>query len=119
MKPTNFARYLTEFLTTYLSEQKNVSKNTIFAYRDTFKLLLKYCQEVKGIAIERISIDVLSAELIKDFLTWLETGQVIELSESSTGICADECSTLGLECLFADAGASLCSLEASSKCTCI
>ena len=54
-----------------------------------------------------------------DFLTWLETGQVIELSESSTGICADECSTLGLECLFADAGASLCSLEASSKCTCI
>lgn len=72
MKPTNFARYLTDFLSGYLSGQKNVSKNTIYSYRDTFKLLLKYCQEVKGVAIERISIDLLTAGLIKDFLNWLE-----------------------------------------------
>ncbi len=72
MNPTNFAKYLTDFLSTYLSGQKNVSKNTIYAYRDTFKLLLKYCQEVKGIMIERISMDLLTTELIKDFLNWLE-----------------------------------------------
>ena len=72
MKPTNFAKYLTDFLTTYLSGQKNVSKNTIFAYRDTFKLLLKYCREEKALAIERISMEVLTAELIIDFLNWLE-----------------------------------------------
>ena len=72
MNPTNFAKYLTDFLSVYLTVQKNVSKNTIYSYRDTFKLLLKYCQEVKGIAIERISIDLLTAELIKDFLNWLE-----------------------------------------------
>ena len=72
MKPTDFARYLTDFLSDYLRVQKNVSKNTLYAYRDTFKLLLKYCQQVKGIAIERISIDLLTAELIKGFLNWLE-----------------------------------------------
>lgn len=72
MKPTNFARYLTDFLTTYLSGQKNASKNTIYAYRDTFKLLLKYCREEKALAIEKISMQVLTSELIIDFLNWLE-----------------------------------------------
>jgi integrase/recombinase XerD len=72
MNPTNFARYLTDFFSVYLTAQKNVSKNTIYSYRDAFKLLFKYCQEVKGIAIERITIDLLTAGLIKDFLDWLE-----------------------------------------------
>ena len=35
-------------------------------------MLLKDCQEEKGITIERISMDVLTAELITDFLSWLE-----------------------------------------------
>jgi len=72
MNPTNFAKYLADFFSVYLTTQKNVSKNTIYSYRDTFKLLLKYCQEVKGIAIERIRIDSLTAELVKDFLNWIE-----------------------------------------------
>jgi integrase/recombinase XerD len=72
MNPTNFAKHLTNFLTTYLSGQKNVSKNTIFAYRDTFKLLLKYCENVKSISIERITLDTLSSALIIDFLNWIE-----------------------------------------------
>ena len=73
MNPTNFAKYLTEFLSNYLSGQKNVSKNTIYSYRDTFKLLLKYCQDVKSIAIETINIETISAELISDFLAWVES----------------------------------------------
>lgn len=72
MKATNFAKYLTNFLTTYLSGQKNVSKNTILSYRDTFKLLLKYCETVKSIPIERITLNTLSVDLIADFLHWLE-----------------------------------------------
>jgi integrase/recombinase XerD len=58
MNPTKFAKYLTDFFTVYLSGQKNASKNTIYAYRDTFKLLLKYCQEEKGVMIERISCSI-------------------------------------------------------------
>jgi len=80
MNNTNFAKYLTCFLSTYLSEQKNVSRNTICSYRDTFKLLLKYCEEVKGIKIERISMDLLTAELIIDFLKWVENERKCSIS---------------------------------------
>ncbi len=72
MNPTNFAKHLTDFLTHYLSRQKNVSKNTIYSYRDTFKLLLNYCKDIRGIAIENMSIETLSTELITDFLSWIE-----------------------------------------------
>jgi len=34
--------------------------------------VLKYCQDVKGIAIENIRVETLSAELITNFLTWIE-----------------------------------------------
>jgi hypothetical protein len=40
MKPTDFAVRLTAFLGQYLPAQKNVSPNTIKAYRDAFMLLL-------------------------------------------------------------------------------
>jgi integrase/recombinase XerD len=72
MKPNDFAKYLTDFLTIYLSGQKNVSKNTILAYRDTFKLLLRYCRDNKNLAPERVTMKVLSSELIINFLDWLE-----------------------------------------------
>jgi len=49
MQSTDFAEHLTQFLTVYLPAQKNASKNTTASYRDTFKLLLQYCQEQQGI----------------------------------------------------------------------
>lgn len=72
MKPTNFAKYLTDFLTIYLSGQKNVSRNTVLAYRDAFKLLLRYCKDIRNIPAERITMDTLSTELITGFLNWVE-----------------------------------------------
>ncbi len=80
MKPTNFAKYLTCFLSTYLSGQRNASKNTIYSYRDTFKLLFRYCKEIEGVAIECISIDLLTADLIKEFLNWLEVERKCSIS---------------------------------------
>lgn len=80
MKPTDFARLLTEFLTTYLNGQKNVSKNTILSYRDTFKLLLKYCRDMKGLTPEKITMVTLSADLITEFLQWLEAERKCSVS---------------------------------------
>lgn len=72
MKPSDFAKHLTEFLSVYLPKQKNASKNTVHSYRDTFKLLIKYCQEMKNTPAERITMEVLSSQLLIGFLEWLE-----------------------------------------------
>ena len=88
MKPTDFAKHLTEFLSVYLPSQKNVSKNTIRSYRDTFKLLIKYCQEMKSTAAERITMDVLSKELLTGFLDWLETDRNCTISTRNQRLAA-------------------------------
>ncbi|KXG44291.1 site-specific integrase [Tepidibacillus decaturensis] len=72
MKPTDFANHLTEFLSMYLPRQKNASKNTIASYRDTFKLLIRYCQEQRGIPVEKLNMGMLTHGLIADFLEWIE-----------------------------------------------
>jgi integrase/recombinase XerD len=88
MKPTDFAKYLTEFLSVYLPEQKNVSKNTIHSYRDTFKLLIKYCQDMKKTPVERITLDILSSEWISGFLGWLETDRNCSISTRNQRLAA-------------------------------
>ena len=88
MKPTDFARHLTEYLTNYLVSQKNVSRNTVLSYRDTFKLLLRYCGQVKKIAVEKITMDVLSNALVVDFLGWLETDRGCSTSTRNQRLAA-------------------------------
>ena len=69
----DFAYYLTRFLTIYLSSQRNLSSNTINSYRDTFKLLLLFCTEVKEIKPNNVSIEILTREFIEKFIVWLQT----------------------------------------------
>ncbi|QSO52869.1 tyrosine-type recombinase/integrase [Alicyclobacillus curvatus] len=88
MKPTDFAKYLTEYLSAYLPTQKNLSKNTIHSYRDAFKLLIQYCHEVKNIPAERITMQVLSHELIAGFLQWLETERTCSISTRNQRLAA-------------------------------
>jgi integrase/recombinase XerD len=59
MKPTDFAARLTAFLGQYLPNQKNVSPNTIKAYRDAFTLLLRYCRDAQKIAAEKVTVGFL------------------------------------------------------------
>lgn len=88
MKPTDFAKHLTEFLSGYLKSQKNASKNTIHSYRDAFKLLIQYCREEKGIPAERITMDTLSSEMIINFLGWLETERNSSISTRNQRLAA-------------------------------
>ena len=88
MKPTDFAKYLTDFLSVYLPTQKNVSKNTIRSYRDTFKLLINYCQEIKKMSVEKITLNSLSSERIADFLEWLETNRKCSISTRNQRLAA-------------------------------
>lgn len=73
MKPTDFAYHLTTYLSKYLPGKAGTSRNTILSYRDTFSLLLRFCSEDKAMTIEKITLKILTRELIDEFLTWLET----------------------------------------------
>jgi integrase/recombinase XerD len=72
MKPTDFSIHVTSFLTHYLAAQRNVSPNTIKAYRDVFTLLLRFCRDVRGIALERLRLEQMDVSLVEAFLDYLE-----------------------------------------------
>ncbi len=72
MKETDFARYLTQFLSVYLPGQVGSKRNTQLSYRDSFSLLLKYCRDQEKMAPEKLSIQKVDRELILRFLKWLE-----------------------------------------------
>jgi site-specific recombinase XerD len=72
MKPTDFARHLTGFLSAYLPGQQGVSANTIKSYRDSFALFLTFCRDAKGLRIEKFTLSQFDGDLVTDFLDWLE-----------------------------------------------
>ena len=72
MKPTDFSVHVTSFLTHYLAAQRNVSPNTIKAYRDVFTLLLRFCRDVQGIAPERLRLEQMDVSRVETFLDYLE-----------------------------------------------
>ena len=71
MKPTDFSAHVTHFLTHYLAAQRNLSPNTVKAYRDVFTLLLRFCRDRRGIALERLSLAQIDSSLVEAFLDHL------------------------------------------------
>jgi site-specific recombinase XerD len=69
---TDFAQYITGFLSRYLPGQRNLSKNTISSYRDAFKLFLVYCESEENLKIKKITIADITPELLMRYLAWLE-----------------------------------------------
>lgn len=71
-KQQDFAYHLTNYLTVYLSGTKNFSINTIHSYRDTFKLLLKYCEEELHISAGKLRLRMITPKMISGFILWLK-----------------------------------------------
>lgn len=72
MKETDFARYLTQFLSVYLPGQRGTKRNTQLSYRDSFSLLLEYCRDCEKIPPEKLRIPQVDRDFILRFLQWLE-----------------------------------------------
>ena len=72
MKPNDFAKYLTDFMIKYLTEERGCSANTVNAYRDTIVLLLIYFKEQTGIAADKLTFKDITKERIISYLEWLE-----------------------------------------------
>lgn len=71
-KQKDFAYHLTTYLTVYLPSVKNFSMNTIRSYRDTFKLLIRYCEEELRLPVGKLQIKTLSPQTISGFIDWLK-----------------------------------------------
>lgn len=69
---TALAPALQAFFTDRLITQRNASPQTIAAYRDTFRLLLRFAHQQTGKQPFELDIDDLDAPLIGAFLTHLE-----------------------------------------------
>lgn len=54
----------------------------------TFKILIIYCQEIKEIPSERITLNKLSSEWITGFLEWLEVNRKSSISNRNQRLAA-------------------------------
>jgi integrase/recombinase XerD len=72
MKPTDFSKYISHFISKYLPNEKGASNNTITAYRDSFVLLLNFIQNEKQVKLEKITLEKIKKETIIEFLDWIE-----------------------------------------------
>lgn len=68
----DFPTLLESFFTQRMQRQRQVSPNTLAAYRDTFRLLLRFAQEQLGRAPATLTVADLDAPLIGRFLDHLE-----------------------------------------------
>ena len=88
MKPTDFAYYLTSFLTKYMPIERGASVNTVSSYRDTFLLFIKYIKDNKNKNIERLQLKDIDKELIVGFLDWIETERKCSVSTRNVRLTA-------------------------------
>lgn len=73
MKPTNFSKGLTDFLTKYLPGDRAISHNTISSYKFTFVLFLTFMEEERKLKPDKLQLKYITKDCIVDFLNWLQT----------------------------------------------
>lgn len=88
MKPTDFAKHLTTYLSFYLPGQRGISTNTIKSYGDVFRLLLIYCRDQLNITPEKMTLQMFNDPLITGFLDWLETKRENSVSTRNQRLAA-------------------------------
>ena len=72
---TDFALLLRRFLTAHLPSVRGCSPGTVDSYRQAFRLLLEYLDEVAGVPADRVSMADLTKGRVEGFLGWLEAAR--------------------------------------------
>ncbi len=65
-------KWVRRFLMEYLVGERNFARNTQASYRDTLALLLPFAAKVSKKAIDRLCIEDISEDVIRNFLQYLE-----------------------------------------------
>ena len=81
MQPTNFSKYLTNFLTKYLSHERGASPNTVGSYRDSFVLLIIFMESI-GVKLNKLTLEKITKDVIISFLEWI---QVVRKNRDAKG----------------------------------
>ena len=68
-----FMSLLEDYFETYLPYSRGLSHNTIESYKQSFMLLLRFMQDVKGIEADDIRFSNLDYDTLLEFFNWLET----------------------------------------------
>jgi integrase/recombinase XerD len=72
-QPQSLQWHIQTYFTDYLVEQRSLSPQTIFSYRDTFRLLLKFVSEKCKRVPSSLSFSDLDSERVLEFLSHLES----------------------------------------------
>ena len=72
MKPTDFAKHISDFLSKYLPNERGASFNTISSYSNSFVLLLSYIEKKTKFSIEKLTINDITKDIIIGFLDWIQ-----------------------------------------------
>ena len=72
MKSPDLNGWIQRYFQEYLVQQRNVSPATVAAYRDTFRLLLRYLRQKRRRNPDTLSVEILTPETVLAFLHHLE-----------------------------------------------
>ena len=61
-----------DFFEKYLTVERQASRHTVLAYRDTLKLFLHHAAQQIGCTSDRLDPTVLDVDVVRSFLLWLE-----------------------------------------------
>lgn len=67
---TDYARAVEGFFLEYLPAERGYSQNTIYSYRDSLKLLVRFLVNEKGIKQNRIRLEMINRDCVIEFLEW-------------------------------------------------
>ena len=85
---SSLAPILQGFFTDRLARQRQASPSTVAAYRDAFRLLLRFVQDRTGKAPSRLELADLDATMIGSFLEHLETARHNKVSTRNSRLAA-------------------------------
>ena len=88
MKTYPLPIYVQRFFTERLATQLAASSNTVASYRDTFRLLLKYASDRLGCAPTGLQVADIDADLVGDFLGFVETTRANSARSRNTRLSA-------------------------------
>lgn len=88
MKTPDLPYFISKFFNSYLSGQKNMSRNTVISYATTFKQFFLFCEEAKRLKVERLTLNHINENLITDFLDWLEKSRNVSMTTRNQRLVA-------------------------------